>query len=417
MNPVLLKPQSEAGAQVVVQGRVLGNYEARAYFELRPRLMAYVLESYERVRKKAELVLVEGAGSPAEVNLRDGDIANMGFAQAAGVPVVLVGDIERGGVIAALVGTHALLAGADRKQLKGYIVNKFRGDPSLFEAAHGVIAERTGMRSYGVVPWFEAARRLPAEDILGVEERQAVGGAAGAIRIAVPRLPRLANFDDLDPLAAEPDVFLHIVPQGTPLPGDADLVILPGSKATLFDLAAMRAEGWDVDLEAHVRRGGAVVGICAGLQMLGRRIADPDGVEGRPGEAAGLGLLDLETVLGGDKRLVLVEGVEVQSREKIRGYEMHIGRSAGPGLARPMLELRGRPDGAVSADGRIMGCYVHGLFAADGFRHAFLARLRERANSGVAYEAEVEATLDALAEHLEASVDVGGLLELARAGV
>jgi adenosylcobyric acid synthase len=233
----------------------------------------------------------------------------------------------------------------------------------------------------------------------------------------VPGLPRLANFDDLDPLAAEPDVFLQFVPQGAPLPGDADLVILPGSKATLADLAALRAEGWDTDLKAHVRRGGAVLGICGGLQMLGQRIADPEGVEGRPGEAAGLGLLELETVLAGDKRLVLVEGVEVASGEKIRGYEMHIGRSAGPGLARPMLKLGGRPDGAVSADGRIMGCYVHGLFAADGFRHVFLARLRERVNSGVVYEAEVEATLDALAEHLEASVDVAGLLELARRGV
>ncbi len=309
-----------------------------------------------------------------------------------------------------------MLEARERERLKGYIVNKFRGDPSLFEAAHGVIAARTGMRSYGVVPWFEAARRLPAEDVLGLEER-APPGAAGAIRIAVPRLPRLANFDDLDPLAAEPDVFLHFVPPGKALPGDADLVILAGAKATLADLAALRAEGWDVDLAAHVRRGGAVLGICGGLQMLGRRIADPEGVEGRPGEAVGLGLLDLETTLGGDKRLAAVEGVEVQSGEKIRGYEMHLGRTVGPGLARPMLELGGRPEGAVSADGRVMGCYVHGLFAADGFRHSFLGRLRERARSGVAYEAEIEGVLDGLAEHLEASVDVAGLLEVARSGV
>jgi adenosylcobyric acid synthase len=416
MNPVLLKPQSETGAQVVVQGRVLGNYDARAYFKLRSKLMAYVLESYERVRREADLVFVEGAGSPAEVNLRENDLANMGFARAAGVPVVLVGDIERGGVIAALVGTHALLEEAERRHLKGYVINKFRGDPSLFEAAHGMIAAHTGMQSYGVVPWFEAASRLPAEDVLGLDERVRPR-SEGAIRVAVPRLPRLSNFDDLDPLAAEPDVVLAIVPRGKPLPGDADLVILPGSKATLADLAALRAEGWDVDLKAHVRRGGAVLGICGGLQMLGRRIADPDGAEGRPGEAAGLGLLEVETVLGGDKRLGEVEGIEVSSGEKIQGYEMHIGRSAGPGLARPMLELAGRPDGAVSANGRITGCYVHGLFAADGFRHVFLARLRERAGSGVAYETEVEAALDALAEHLEASVDVAGLLQLARRGV
>jgi adenosylcobyric acid synthase len=416
MNPVLLKPQSEVGAQVVVQGRVLGNYDARAYFELRPKLLPYVLESYAKVGKNADIVLVEGAGSPAEVNLRENDIANMGFAKAAGVPVVLVGDIERGGVIAALVGTHALLEEDERRHLKGYIVNKFRGDPSLFEAAHGVIAARTGLKSYGVAPWFEAASRLPAEDFLGLTDRVRPG-AEGAIRIAVPSLPRLSNFDDLDPLAAEPDVALDIVSSGRPLPGDADLVILPGSKATLADLAALRAAGWDVDLAAHVRRGGAVLGICGGMQMLGRRIADPDGVEGPPGEAAGLGFLELETTLGGEKRLVEIEGVEIASGEKIRGYEMHVGRSEGAGLARPMLDLGGRPDGARSAAGRIMGCYVHGLFAADGFRHAFLARLRERAASGVVYEAEVEGTLDALAEHLEASVDVAGLLAVAGRGV
>ncbi|MCE3248824.1 MAG: cobyric acid synthase CobQ [Geminicoccaceae bacterium] len=415
MNPVLLKPQSEVGAQVVVQGRVVGNYHARAYLELRPRLMAYVVESFRKVAEEADLVLVEGAGSPAEVNLRRGDIANMGFAQAVDLPVVLVGDIERGGVIAALVGTFELLEADERVLLKGYIVNKFRGDPALLEGAHPVIRARAGMRCFGVVPWFEGARLLPAEDILGLEER--VGpGAAGAIRIAVPRLPRLANFDDLDPLAAEPDVSLEIVPPGAALPGDADLVVLPGSKATFADLAALRAEGWDVDLAAHVRRGGAVLGICGGLQMLGRSLADPLGIEGRPAAAAGLGLLDLETTLRSVKRLALVAGREVASGEEVRGYEMHVGATGGPGLVRPMLELGGRPDGAVSADGRIMGCYLHGLFAADGFRHAFLARLRARAVSGVAYEAQVEGALDALADHLEGSLDLDGLLALARAG-
>ena len=304
------------------------------------------------------------------------DIANMGFAEAADLPVVLVGDIDRGGVIAALVGTHALLEPAERARLKGYLINKFRGDPALFDEAHPIIAERTGMRSYGVVPWFDRARLLPAEDVLGLNERAAPSN--GAIKIAVPRLARIANFDDLDPLMAEPDVHVQIVPPGAPLPGDADLVILPGSKATLADLAALRAEGWDIDLAAHVRRGGAVLGICGGLQMLGRRIADPAGIEGPPGAAEGLGLLDLDTVLTGDKQLREVRGREIASGEQIHGYEMHVGRTSGPALARPMLDLDGRPDGAVSPDGRIMGCYVHGLFAADDFRHAFLARLRER---------------------------------------
>jgi adenosylcobyric acid synthase len=412
MNPVLLKPQTETGAQVVVQGRVFGTCTAHDYARLKPELMAYVLESFGLLGRDADLILAEGAGSPAEVNLRAHDIANMGFAEAADLPVVLVGDIDKGGVIAALIGTHALLEPGERTRLKGYLINKFRGDPSLFEDAHPIIAARTGMRGYGVVPWFEHAYRLPAEDVLGLESFGPPAG--GAIKIAVVRLPRIANFDDLDPLIAEPDVQLRIIPPGAPLPGDADLVILPGAKATLADLAEVRAQGWDIDLAAHVRRGGAVLGICGGFQMLGRRIADPDGIEGPPGEAEGLGLLDLDTILGGDKQLREVRGREVRSGTAVHGYEMHVGRTIGPALTRPMLDLDGRPDGAVSADGRIMGCYVHGLFAADAFRHAFLARLKERTPSGLGFEQQIDATLDALANHLEAHADLDSLLELAR---
>jgi adenosylcobyric acid synthase len=412
MNPVLLKPQTEVGAQLVVHGKVRGSFQARDYAALKPGLMPAVLESFEVLGREADLVLVEGAGSPAEVNLRAGDIANMGFAEAADVPVVLVGDIERGGVIAALVGTHALLEPAERRRLRGYLVNKFRGDPALFDEAHAVIEARTGMRSYGVVPWFERARLLPAEDALGLDERSS--GGNGAIRIAVPRLRRAANFDDLDPLAAEPDVALRIVPPGEPLPGDADLVLLTGSKATMADLADFRAQGWDIDLAGHIRRGGTVMGICGGFQMLGRRLADPGGIEGPPGEIRGLGLLDFETALAGAKRLEAVRGRDVLSGLLVEGYEMHIGRTSGPALASPMLDLDGRPDGAVSPDGRILGCYVHGLFAADAFRHAFFNRLRPREASGLAWEHRIEQTLDALADHLEASVDVAGLLALAR---
>jgi adenosylcobyric acid synthase len=413
MNPVLLKPQTEIGAQVIVQGRVFATCNARDYARLKPGLMTYVLESFAELSRGGDLVLAEGAGSPAEVNLRQHDIANMGFAEAAYLPVVLVGDIDKGGVIAALIGTHALLELAERARLKGYIINKFRGDPALFDDAHPIIKERTGMRSFGVVPWFDRARLLPAEDVLELDEP--APSTHGAIKIAVPRFARIANFDDLDPLAAEPDVHIQIVPPGVPLPGDADLVVLPGSKATLADLAELRAQGWDIDLAAHVRRGGAVLGICGGFQMLGRRIADPDGIEGPPGGADGLGLLDTETVLMATKQLHEVRGRDVASGEAIRGYEMHMGRTDGPELARPMLDLEGRPDGAVSPDGRIMGCYVHGLFAADDFRHAFLARLKERTPSGLRFEQQIDATLDALADHLEAHVDLDGLLALARA--
>jgi adenosylcobyric acid synthase len=413
MNPVLLKPQSETGAQVVVQGRVWGSCGARDYAALKPHLLPAVLASFALVSKGADLVLIEGAGSPAEVNLRAHDIANMGFAEAAGVPVVLVGDIERGGVIASLIGTHALLEAGERTRVQGYLVNKFRGDPQLFESAHPIIEARTGMACMGVVPWFEGASRLPAEDVLGLE-RAREAKAAGAIRIAVPRLPRIANFDDLDPLAAEPDVDLRLVPPGEPLPGDCDLVILPGSKSTIADLNHLRTQGWDVDLLAHLRRGGAVLGLCGGFQMLGHLIADPEGVEGPPGAALGLGLLDLETGIGDEKRLRPVAGREIASGEAVRGYEMHMGESRGRALERPMLELGGRRDGAVSACGRIMGCYLHGLFAADRFRHAFLTRLRERPASTLAYERDVEATLDALADHLMACLDLERLLAIAR---
>jgi len=413
MNPVLLKPQSECGAQLVVRGRLRGSAGARDYQAIKATLMPEVLESFRRLAAQADLVLVEGAGSPAEVNLRDGDIANMGFAEAAGLPVVLVADIERGGVIASLVGTWTLLTPGERARLAGVIVNKFRGDPRLFDEGLAIVARETGLACFGVVPWFAQARALPAEDELAVQGHRP--RAAAAIRVAVPQVSRLANFDDLDPLIAEPDVAVDFVAPGRALPGDADLVVLPGSKSTLADLAVLRREGWDIDIAAHLRRGGWLVGICGGYQMLGRILSDPQGTEGPAGTQAGLGLLDLETEMTGDKTLAEAAGEEIVSGAAVRGYEMHIGRTRGAGLARPWLRLDGRPEGAVSDDGRVMGSYLHGLFAADGFRHAFLARIRDRAASGLAYEAEVERTLDALAEHLEAHLDLDGLLAAARA--
>ena len=414
MNPVLLKPQTEVGAQVVVHGRVWGSAQAEAYQAMKPDLLPAVLDSFARLSDGADLVLVEGAGSAAEVNLRAGDIANMGFAEAAGVPVVLVADIDRGGVIASLVGTHALLTQAERNLLAGTIINRFRGDVRLFDGGLEIIKARTGLACFGVVPYFADAHRLPAEDALAVERPPAVSGKAH-IRIAVPVFSRIANFDDLDPLSAEPDVEVEFVKPGRALPGDADLVILPGSKATLADLAVVRAEGWDLDIRAHLRRGGWLLGLCGGYQMLGRLIRDPDGIEGQPGAAEGLGLLDIETTLSAGKTLVEAEGTDAASGAAVRGYEMHVGATTGPGLARPMLRLGGRPDGAVSDDGRVLGCYLHGLFAADDFRHAFLSRLKLRAASGLAYETEVENTLDALARHLEAHLDLDGLLAAAGA--
>ncbi|MBX9634796.1 MAG: cobyric acid synthase, partial [Magnetospirillum sp.] len=341
----------------------------------------------------------------AEVNLRAADIANMGFAEAADVPVILVGDIDRGGVIASIVGTWELLPETERHRLKGYVINKFRGDPSLFQPAIDIIAGRTGLPCLGVLPWFADAALLPAEDAASLKSQTGTGG----FHVVVPQLSRIANFDDFDPLAAEAHMRLSIIPPGKPLPADADLVILPGSKATIADLAFLRAQGWDIDLLAHVRRGGRVLGICAGYQMLGRSVADPLGVEGPKGSiAAGLGLLDIETVMAGEKVLVEITGSDAHGHA-VTGYEMHMGRTEGPDCARPFLTLAGQPDGAVSRDGRIMGCYLHGLFTSDSFRHAFLGR-----QDGIAYDVLVDDVLDRLALHLEAHMDLAGMLEIAR---
>jgi adenosylcobyric acid synthase len=383
-----------------------------------------VVASFHRLAESADLVLVEGAGSPAEVNLRDGDIANMGFAEAADVPVVLIGDIERGGVIAQLVGTHALLSTSERALLAGYIVNKFRGDIRLFDGGVTVVNARTGLRCFGVVPHFAAATALPAEDSLALApplsriagegaERSEAGEGRGPVRIAVPLLPRIANFDDLDPLCAEPGVELVMVAPGRPLPRDAVLVLLPGSKSTISDLEFLRREGWDIDLLAHHRQGGQTLGLCGGYQMLGRTISDPLGIEGGKRTVPGLGLLDIETVLTGAKRLGEVSGVELATGMAVEGYEMHVGETTGPGLERPMLRLAGGPDGCVSADRRVAGCYLHGLFSSDPFRRAFLAALGAE-QSEFTYEHRIETTLDALADHVEQSLDLLALVGAAR---
>jgi adenosylcobyric acid synthase len=419
MNPVLLKPQSEIGAQIVVQGRIRGNAAAREYQNVKASLLPAVLDSFTRLKAESDIVLVEGAGSASEINLRVGDIANMGFARAAEMPVVLVGDIDRGGVIAALVGTKTVIDPEDAALIVGFIVNRMRGDLGLFDDGMAAIARATGWASLGLVPFFADARRLPAEDALDlVDAAQSNRGQAnrsgGRLRIAVPLLPRIANFDDLDPLAAEPDVELVMVPMGEPLPAPCDLVILPGSKATIADLAAFRATGWDVDLAAHRRRGGRVLGLCGGYQMLGKRLADPDGIEGPAGEVPGLGLLDVETVLTGDKRLVEATGVSVDGAVPFRGYEMHVGRTEGPDTARPTLRFAdGRLDGAASVDGRVVGTYLHGLFADDRQRAAWIERLGGTA-AARDHDAEIDATLDALAAHLERHVAVDRLLSFAR---
>lgn len=408
MNPVLLKPETDVGAQVVVQGKRLTTAKARDYAKLKPQLLVSVMESFGRLKGAHDLVIVEGAGSPAEVNLRKGDIANMGFAEAAGVPVVLAGDIDRGGVIAQIVGTQAILDPADEKRISGFLINKFRGDPRLFDDGYALIEQRTGWQGFGVAPWFPEAWRLPAEDALDVNAPDRTEG----LHIVCLCLSRMANFDDLDPLAQEPGVRLTMLRRGQPIPGDADLVILPGSKSTRGDLAFLREQGWDIDLAAHHRRGGHILGICGGYQMLGTGVDDPQGIEGPAGRDPGLGFLQVETVMTPQKSLTEVRATHAGTGAGFDGYEIHIGRSDGPDRTRPFAHVDGAPEGAISGDGRVMGSYLHGMFRDDGFRAAWLAGFGVSATAS--YGAEVEATLEALADHLEQHLDVDGLLAAAR---
>jgi len=411
MNPILLKPQSDEGSQIIVQGKVYGQAAARDYQKLKPTLLEAVLESYAHVREQADLVLVEGAGSPAEINLRHGDIANMGFARATNTPVILIGDVDRGGVIASLVGTHAILTPEDRDMIAGFIINKFRGDISLFDEGLAEIVNRTGWKSFGICPWFDHAHALPAEDSVSLEAPKA--STPGTIKIAVPIISRIANFDDFDALEAEPDVELVMVKPGTALPGDASLIILPGSKSTIGDMEFLRKCGWDIDIHAHVRRGNHVLGICGGYQMLGTKVSDPDRIEGARTETPGLGLLDIETTLEPKKTLRNVSAISVAFGDSITGYEIHMGQTKGPDTNSPMLTINNRPDGATSANGLVSGCYLHGLFTSDSFRRSFLKSLGASLQNSPDYNKSIDDTLDRLGAHLEEYLDVDALFAVA----
>ncbi len=411
MNPVLLKPESDTGAQVIVQGKRQATLKARDFFTKRQLFMPAILESFAKLKVDYDLVLVEGAGSPAETNLRHGDLANFGFATAANVPALLIGDIHRGGVIASIVGTHILLDEVDRSFLKGFIINKFHGDPSLFDEGRLEISKRTGLACLGIIPHFAEARHLPAEDALALDAEPVPKSAN--FKIAVLRLHRIANFDDLDPLRQEPGVALQFVQAGEVIPGNTDLVIIPGSKATVADLVALRSQGWDIDIAAHVRGGGHVLGLCGGYQMLGKQIHDPQGLEGIPGSHAGLGLLDIETTLLPEKTVTETTALHVASGQTIKAYEIHLGKSHGPDCQRPFATKTSGNDGATSANGRISGTYLHGCFSADDFRRSFLKRLGAPA-SVFAYEAQIEVTLDRLADHLEKHLDLNMILDIAK---
>lgn len=412
MNPVLLKPETDRAAQVVVQGEALTSMQAADYMSHRDQLMSAVVESFERLRATHDLILVEGAGSPAEVNLRDRDIANMGFARRADVPVCLIGDIDKGGVIASLVGTQNVISSEDAALIKGFVINKFRGDPQLFEDGVDFIERRTGWPCFGVIPWLSATAQLPAEDAVTLQKP--AESNTGSIKIAAPMLSRMANFDDADPLRLESGVDFQWVPPGQPLPRDADLVILFGTKSTIGDLEFLRAQGWDHDILAHSRSGGRVLGICGGYQMLGKTICDPHGHDGTPATVDGLGLLNVDTEMTETKTIAEVTGACVRTGRELSGYEIHIGRTIGPDTTRPFAVLGENPDGAQSPDGLIEGTYLHSVFSADLFRRDWLRTLGLKATDTLSYEARVEAALDALADGVEAALNVDALFALAR---
>jgi adenosylcobyric acid synthase len=409
MNPVLLKPNTDTGAQVIVHGRAVANLDARAYHDYKPVARAAVFVSYRRLCAQYRAVIVEGAGSPAEINLRANDIANMGFAEEADCPVILVADIDRGGVFAHLVGTLELLSASERARVRGFVINRFRGDIALLEPGLRWLEQRTGRPVLGTLPYLHGLA-LDAEDAI---RRSSAPAPAARLRVAVPVLPRISNHTDFDALAQHPQVDLQwVAPDAVPPP--ADLVILPGSKSVRSDLAQLRAQGWTAYLETHLRYGGRVLGICGGLQMLGHCIADPLGLEGAAGSSAGFGWLELDTVLEREKQLRNVTGTLLldDAGASLRGYEIHAGVSRGAALARPFADLGTHSDGAISADGRILGTYVHGLFDEPGALQALLRWAGLHDAVPVDRNALREAALDRLADTLEAHLDLAAVLRL-----
>ncbi|QOR39467.1 cobyric acid synthase [Billgrantia diversa] len=408
MNPVLLKPESDRGAQVILRGRVHGHMDALDYHAYKRTARESVLAAWQALSSRFDVVIAEGAGSPAEINLRANDIANMGFAEMVDCPVILVGDIDRGGVFAQLVGTLELLSESERSRTRGFIVNRFRGDIALLEPGLEWLAERTGKPVYGTLPYLQGLL-LDAEDSIGRSGRM---GQGATLKVVVPALPRISNHNDFDPLRLHPQVDLTFVGPGQVIPA-ADLIILPGSKSTRSDLAWLRDQGWDAVIRRHLRYDGYVLGICGGFQMLGRAVHDPAGLEGPAGSAPGFGLLEFETHMVAGKQLRNVSGRLLAEGVPIDGYEIHNGVSTGPALERPLCKLEGRSDGAVSSDGQVMGTYLHGLFDRLEACEVLLARCGLEVQDGaVDYQVHRQQELDRLADCLEAHLDMAAIERL-----
>jgi adenosylcobyric acid synthase len=408
MNPVLLKPNSETGSQVIIQGKALTEMEAKDYHAYKPKALKSVLESYQRLQAKYEHIIVEGAGSPAEINLRKGDIANMGFAEAVDCPVLLVADIERGGVFAHLAGTTLVLSPSEQARIKGYIINRFRGDVGILEPGLAWLSEYTGKKVLGVLPYL-VGFHLEAEDAI---DRRQGAKEEGTLKVVVPVTPRISNHTDFDPLRLHPQVEVTFVRPGQS-PPPADLIILAGSKSVRTDLDFLRKENWPERILKHLRYGGRLLGICGGYQMLGGVVRDPDGLESSPGDSPGLGLLDLETTLAPEKQLLNVQATLVFDEAKVSGYEIHAGTTSGPGLSRPFLhKSQGEPDGAISPDNQVAGAYLHGLFESPEGAQAILRWAGLSEPKSLDYHSLREREIDRLADLVENCLDVDYILSL-----
>ncbi|MDT8316392.1 MAG: cobyric acid synthase [bacterium] len=423
MNPILIKPHADMEAQVIIQGKVHGNFSAKDFHNFKSKAMPFVEDSYKRLAKRHELIVIEGAGSPAEINLRENDIANMGTAHLVDAPVLLVGDIDKGGVFASIVGTLELLDEADRSRIKGFIINKFRGDISLLKPGLDFLEERTGLPVLGVIPYFRDIY-IQEEDSVNLESLSpSSSGGAGKIRVALLYLPHISNFTDFDPLEREEDVDLRYVRQGERI-GDADIIIIPGSKSTISDLGYLRKAGYADEIRKHVERGGRLIGICGGYQMLGESISDPCRVEAG-GELEGLGLLDIETALKESKETHQVAAVQVGRENILKGYEIHMGESSYLNGASPLFEIKIRGagdvkvgDGAMSFDGRVWGTYIHGIFDNDDFRKSVLDEVRKEkgvttGDKGSAYTDLKEEGYRQLAELVESNLDMEAICRIA----
>jgi adenosylcobyric acid synthase len=413
MNPVLLKPNTDVGAQVIIQGHAIGNMEALDYHAYKATARAAVLESFARLRSQYETIIVEGAGSPAEINLRANDIANMGFAEAVDCPVVLIADIDRGGVFAHLVGTLALLSESEQARVKGFVINRFRGDIALLKDGLDWLAERTGKPVLGVLPYLHGLQ-LEAEDAIA-RDVVAPAQTGTRLRVIVPVTPRISNHTDFDPLRMHSQVNFRFVGPEEVIP-PADLIILPGSKAVRADLAFLHAQGWDKAIAKHLRYGGRLMGICGGFQMLGRKVHDLHGIEGEPGTSSGLGWLDMQTALTPDKRLCNTVGRLAWSEAEVRGYEIHAGISEGPALARPALELDHGPDGAISDDRQVLGTYLHGIFDGAAACDALLAWAGLTSPKSRDVRALREASLERLADTIAQHLDTTKLMQILEQG-